>query len=113
MFQTEINIPPSVSIIAIGQPSFSLTTRTSNNGRLFAEALVISEENTLPSLTRMPLEATTLKLFVNGIAYHSFGGTEAFFAVNLGTKELEWSAANAGFSIMTGDRVVVEYLVGE
>lgn len=84
-----------------------------NAGTAFLERLSPSAQNTLPSVAKTPTSATTFKLIVNGIVYDSLGGAAAFYTVNISTKAVTWSAANAGFNIDTTDRVIAEYLTVE
>ncbi len=82
-------------------------------GNLFAELITVTALNTLTNLSKTPAFSTTLFLFVNGIAYDTFGGENAAFSVNLGTRALTWNAVGAGFSLETTDRVIAQYATRE
>lgn len=103
---------PSDAIVGVSTRNVSQDPSL-NAGTAFLERLLPSAQNTLPSLTKTPTSATTLKLIVNGLVYDSLGGLGAFYTANISTKAITWSAANAGFSIDTTDRVIAEYLTLE
>lgn len=81
--------------------------------RRFSERLTIGTANAIPNLGRTPTSAAEVELIVNGLSYDSFGGSGAFFSVNLDTRAITWSAANAGISIEPSDRVIARYLTIE
>lgn len=95
--------------------AISITARNISNdpgstgGMLQREQLTPTAQNTLPNLTKTPISASGVSLIINGIEYDSFGGGAAPFSVNISTKAVSWSAANAGFSIETTDRVIAQY----
>ncbi|NEQ20661.1 MAG: hypothetical protein F6K28_15760 [Microcoleus sp. SIO2G3] len=103
---------PSDAIIGI-------TTRSVGNdpaafgARRFPERLTITATNTLPNLSKTPISAADVELIINGISYDSFGGNNAFFSVNVDTKALTWSQANAGIPLDPSDRVIARYLTNE
>jgi hypothetical protein len=77
------------------------------------EALTPTGANTLPALSRTPINTSTFELIVNGLSYDTFGGASAMVSVDLNTRAVSWSATNAGFSLATSDRVVADYLTNE
>jgi hypothetical protein len=81
----------------------------------FAEQLTVTATNTIAALTKTPVSASILNMFVNEAAYDTFGGASAAVSVNLSTKAITWnpSAPNTGFSIETTDRVIARYLTTE
>lgn len=81
-----------------------------NLPRLAREPLTIATQNTIPALAFTPVNAASVKLFVNGIQYGAIGATPPF---SLSGKTLTWSAANAGFTLDSGDRVLAEYVTNE
>lgn len=103
---------PSDAIIAIGTRNIAQDPGN-EAGRQYRERLTVTGTNAINALTKAPVDAGSVVLFVNGVSYDSFGGAAAAFAVNTSTKALTWSAANAGFSIETTDRVVAQYLSNE
>lgn len=96
-----------------------VTTRNVGNDPAAAAATFTRElltptgNNVLPSVSKPPVNASTFVLIVNGINYDTFGGSSAVVSVDLGTRAVSWSAANAGFSVTTTDRVIAQYLTNE
>lgn len=74
------------------------------------EALTIATQNTVPDLSKTPITASEVILFVNGVA-NSSQETPAPFTV--AGKVVTWSAANAGFNLETTDEVLADYLTAE
>lgn len=74
--------------------------------RLVHEPLTIVTANTIPALTFTPVNAASVKLFVNGVKYDSVRSPAV---LSLSSKTIAWSAANAGFGLDSNDRVTVEY----
>lgn len=74
--------------------------------RLAHEPLTIATANTIPALTFTPVNAASIKLFVNGVKYDS---VRTPTVLSLSGKTITWSAANAGFGLDSNDRVTVEY----
>lgn len=72
----------------------------------FSELLTVTATNTVSALTKTPAPGTTMELYVNGLMYSPLGGTPDF---TISGTTITWSAANAGFSILTGDRVIASY----
>jgi|GEM_PF-1993240 len=77
------------------------------------ELLTPTGTNVLPNVSKPPVNASTFVLVVNGLNYDTFGGASAVVTVDLGTRAVSWSAANAGFSLATTDRVIAQYLTNE
>lgn len=74
------------------------------------ERLTIATQNTIPALSKTPSSGSLVKLFINGIQYDNFGASAAF---SVSAKTVTWSAANAGFTLDTTDKVTVEYQTNE
>lgn len=77
-----------------------------NNINIILEQLTVTAENTVSALSQTPSASNAVKLFVNGQAKF-----QPSFAVDLVTKAITWSAANAKFSLSVGDEVFAEYKV--
>jgi hypothetical protein len=84
-----------------------------SGGRIFRERLSPSAQNTIPAVSKTPVDTATFALFVNGVHYDTFGSGAAVVGINTTTKAVSWSAANAGFNVETNDRVVAQYLTYE
>lgn len=81
-----------------------------NLPRLAREPLTIATANTIPPLTFTPANAASVKLFINGVQYGAIGANAP---LSLSGKTLTWSAANAGFTLDSNDRVQTEYVTNE
>ncbi|NJL23676.1 MAG: hypothetical protein HC895_27395 [Leptolyngbyaceae cyanobacterium SM1_3_5] len=81
-----------------------------NLPRMAREPLTIATANTVPALAHTPINAASVKLFVNGIHYGAIGAN-APLSVN--ARAINWSAANAGFPLDSNDRVIAEYVTAE
>jgi hypothetical protein len=74
------------------------------------EQLTVTATNTVSSLSKTPTSVSVVVLEVNEASYHSFGGANAFFSVNLGTKAITWNpTAPRGFILETTDTVIADY----
>lgn len=71
------------------------------------ENLTIAVTNTVPNLTFTPDDPTNVQLIVNKIVEDSFGGGAASFSIS--GVIITWSAANAGYPLVPGDRVRARY----
>ncbi|MBD2090380.1 hypothetical protein H6F67_10990 [Microcoleus sp. FACHB-1515] len=81
-----------------------------NLPRIARESLTIATTNTIPALALTPVNAASVKLFVNGVQYDAIRSP---VVLTLNAKTLTWSAANAGFSLDSSDRVTAEYVTSE
>lgn len=86
---------------------------SSSTGQAYAEQLTVTATNTLSVLTKTPVATSTFQLRVNGVDYDTLGSSAARVSVNLTTKAVSWSAANAGFNLETTDRVIARYFTFE
>ncbi|MBD2090981.1 hypothetical protein H6F67_14085 [Microcoleus sp. FACHB-1515] len=78
--------------------------------RFMREALTRNEEGELSQLSFLPADATSVKLFVNGVHYDAIGVNAS---ISINEKLLGWNAQNAGFYLDEGDRLVAEYVTNE
>ena len=101
---------PTDAIVLTGVRNIS-NDPSGNAGKLFRERITVTGTNTLNNLTKTPTDSNLVVLIVNGISYDTFA--TAPFSVNLSTRVLTWSAANAGFSLETTDRVIAQYVTFE
>lgn len=99
---------PSDAVVGVSTRNVSQDP-ASTAGALFVEQLAVTGPNAIASLTRTPTSAGVVMLIVNGVSYDTFGGAAADFSVNVSTRAITWSAANAGFSVETTDRVIAQY----
>lgn len=83
------------------------------SGNLQIEQLTVTATNAIAALSRVPTAAETVVLHINGVTYDAIGGASADFAVNLTTRAITWSVANAGFNVETDDRVIAQYITRE
>lgn len=79
----------------------------STAARIKDELLTVTALNTISALTTAYLVNGFIKLSVNGQEMDRFGGATAAFTCT-GTT-VTWSATNAGYSLVPGDRVVAKY----
>lgn len=71
------------------------------------EPIACTATNTLDDLSETPTAATSVILFVNGVAINAFGGGSAAFSIS--GVAITWSASNAGFALATTDKVLAVY----
>jgi hypothetical protein len=99
------------SDFAIAFPINDINVNASSGGgsgaRVFSEKLTVTATNTLSALTFTPNFDYNLFLIVNGKTENTFGGGSAAFTRSV--KNLTWSAANAGYSLLTTYDVVAHY----
>lgn len=76
-------------------------------GRIKYELLTVTAINTLTAISTNYVTGAFATLTVNGQVVDRFGGALAAFSIS-GTT-VTWSAVNAGFSLITTDRVVCSY----
>jgi hypothetical protein len=101
-----------------GDAIIGVTTRNVDQdvpgqGRPFAEKLTVTATNTVNSPTKIPLNAETFELVVNGVSVDTFDGSSAAFSINLSTRAITWDAGDAGYSLETSDRVIARYFTNE
>lgn len=83
----------------------NVTQDPAGAGRLHAEKLTVTAQNTISNLTYTPTSASTVCLIVNEANYYTF--SPAPFSV--AGKAITWNASNAGFNIETTDVVIASY----
>lgn len=93
---------PMDAIVAMTSRNIS-NDATSSGGSIFGESITVTATNTLTSLTKTPISQSTVELIVNSAQQ------EPSFDFTISGKTINWNAANAGFSLVTTDRVYVVY----
>jgi hypothetical protein len=101
MLPTDIDIEVPANVIG-DDPSaaFSSQVRVS-------ELLTVTGANTLTNLSFTPDDVDNVELIVWGQSVDNFGGGTAPFSVT--GVVITWSAANAGYPLAVGDRVIARY----
>lgn len=98
---TDINISTSAQFVK-DDPSASFSSQV-----LVSELLTITVTDTLPNLTFVPDDPANVQLVINTLSEDNFGGGSASYSVS--GVVLTWSAANAGYPLVPGDKVVARY----
>lgn len=79
---------------------------TGAGARTFSEARTPTGTDAVPNLTFTPDQNYNIQIIVNGVS-HSTQESPTPFTVS--GKVVSWSAANAGYSLDTSDKVIVRY----
>jgi hypothetical protein len=76
---------------------------SSASGTLFGELIAVTATNTLAALTKTPTSQSIVEMVVNS------GRQEPGWDFTISGKTVTWNAANAGFALVTTDRVYFLY----
>lgn len=99
---------PYDGLIGIKERNISDDPAASGTGKPFAERLTIATDNTVPSLTKVPVGSAGAVMFlVNGQSFIDDSGSP--FAVNYTSKAVTYSATNAAFTLKAGWIVYARY----
>lgn len=103
-------LPSDALISQIARNIYQDAAGGSGSGVLQIEQLTVFSLNTLSQLANTPSDVNKVELIVNGQAVDALGGTSAAFKVTGGVN-ITWTAANAGYSLETTDRVIAKYFI--
>lgn len=106
---------PTDALVSMLVRSLTQTSGSSSAPAAYAELLSITAQNTVANLTKTPVSTSTIQFIFNETNYDTFGGADAPFSVNLGTKAVTYNPASTrtGVSLDTTDRLVARYFTLE